>query len=141
MTIRSDVSPSTVGVELTDIGVEVEYLDGRTALYRGIPERVTGTILTSDLPAGLSPSSTSGCAEDPDGVATCSLGTLQSGGTSLVTIRADTDSAATGTVSLSATVSAEDDYEETAPGDESASEATDIIEPVILFADGFEKRP
>jgi hypothetical protein len=46
MTIRSDVSPSTVGVELTDIGVEVEYLDGRTVLYRGVPERVTGELTT-----------------------------------------------------------------------------------------------
>jgi hypothetical protein len=46
MTIRSDVSPSTVGVELTDIGVEVEYLDGRTVLYRGIPQRVEGTLTT-----------------------------------------------------------------------------------------------
>ena len=133
-----------LAVSVQDVGDPVrigQLLEYRVTVINNGPERVTGTILTSDLPAGLSPSSTSGCAEDPDGVATCSLGTLQSGGTSLVTIRADTDSAATGTVSLSATVSAEDDYEETAPGDESASEATDIIEPVILFADGFEKRP
>jgi hypothetical protein len=46
MTIRSDVSPSTVGVELTDLGVEVEYLDGRTVLYRGVPEPVEGTLTT-----------------------------------------------------------------------------------------------
>jgi hypothetical protein len=46
MTIRSDVSPSTVGVEFTEVGVELEYLDGRTVLYRGIPERVSGTLTT-----------------------------------------------------------------------------------------------
>jgi hypothetical protein len=33
-------------VELKDHGVEVEYLDGRTTLYRGVPERVSGPLTT-----------------------------------------------------------------------------------------------
>jgi len=41
---RSDVAPATVGVSLLDHGVEVEYLDGRSVLYRGVPERVAGTV-------------------------------------------------------------------------------------------------
>lgn len=41
---RSDVPPATVGVELREEGVAVEYVDGRTTLYRGVPERVDGTL-------------------------------------------------------------------------------------------------
>jgi hypothetical protein len=43
---RSDVPPSTVGVDLRDHGVAVEYLDGRETLYRGVPRAVTGTLRT-----------------------------------------------------------------------------------------------
>ncbi|MGM0591202.1 MAG: DUF5796 family protein [Halobacteriota archaeon] len=43
---RNDVAPSSVGVKLLDIGVEVEYLDGRTTLYRGVPEAVTESVTT-----------------------------------------------------------------------------------------------
>jgi hypothetical protein len=40
MTLRSNVAPDTLGVSLTETGVEVEYLDGRTVFYRGVPEKV-----------------------------------------------------------------------------------------------------
>ena len=46
MSIHGDVAPSTLPVELLDGGVRVEYLDGRTTLYRGIPEAVDGTLTT-----------------------------------------------------------------------------------------------
>ncbi len=38
---RNDVAPSTLSISLLDDGVEVEYIDGRTTFYRGIPERVS----------------------------------------------------------------------------------------------------
>jgi hypothetical protein len=44
MSIRTDVAPSTLSVSLREGGVEVEYLDGRTAFYRGVPEKVTETL-------------------------------------------------------------------------------------------------
>lgn len=46
MSARNDVSPSTLGVELREEGVVVEYLDGRTTLYRGAPQKVTDTLTT-----------------------------------------------------------------------------------------------
>ncbi|MFB6124131.1 MAG: DUF5796 family protein [Haloferacaceae archaeon] len=46
MQLRNDVAPSTLGVELLEHGVQVEYLDGRTVLYRGVPEAVRGTLRT-----------------------------------------------------------------------------------------------
>jgi hypothetical protein len=44
---RNDVAPSTLAVSLLDEGVEVEYTDGRRTLYRGVPERVSGTLTTN----------------------------------------------------------------------------------------------
>jgi hypothetical protein len=41
---RSDVAPRTVGVDLREGGVAVEYLDGRETLYRGVPQTVTGAL-------------------------------------------------------------------------------------------------
>jgi hypothetical protein len=46
MSARNDVAPSTLGVELREEGVVVEYLDGRTTLYRGVPQKVTDTLTT-----------------------------------------------------------------------------------------------
>lgn len=46
MSARSDIAPSTLGVQLLEEGVEVEYLDGRTILYRGVPEQISGTLRT-----------------------------------------------------------------------------------------------
>jgi hypothetical protein len=46
MSIRSDVAPSTLPVELLEEGVLVEYLDGRTTLYRGVPQKAEGTLTT-----------------------------------------------------------------------------------------------
>ncbi|WP_367996461.1 DUF5796 family protein [Haloferax volcanii] len=47
MRARNDIAPSTLGVELHDYGVGVEYLDNRTTVYRGVPQAVTGTLATA----------------------------------------------------------------------------------------------
>lgn len=44
MSVRNDVAPKTVGVELREEGVAVEYLDGRVTFYRGVPETVTDSL-------------------------------------------------------------------------------------------------
>jgi len=43
---HSEVAPDTLPVELQEEGVLVEYTDGRELLYRGVPERVPGTLAT-----------------------------------------------------------------------------------------------
>lgn len=43
---RSDVPPSTLGVELQDGGVAVEYVDGRTVFYHGVPEPIAEPLTT-----------------------------------------------------------------------------------------------
>jgi hypothetical protein len=47
MSARNDVAPDTLGIELAEDGVVVEYTDGREAYYRGVPERVTETLQTT----------------------------------------------------------------------------------------------
>jgi hypothetical protein len=44
---RSDVPPDTLPAELTEDGIEVEYLDGRTVFYRGVPTAVEGSVKTA----------------------------------------------------------------------------------------------
>ncbi|NHN48762.1 hypothetical protein G9464_14330 [Halostella sp. JP-L12] len=46
MSARNNVSPSTLGVELAEEGVYVEYLDGREVLYHGVPEKVDDSVRT-----------------------------------------------------------------------------------------------
>jgi hypothetical protein len=44
MSLRDDVPPDTLGVDLTESGIVVEYLDGREAFYRGVPEKVEDSV-------------------------------------------------------------------------------------------------
>ncbi|CQH57572.1 uncharacterized protein HHUB_2562 [Halobacterium hubeiense] len=44
MSARNDIAPSTLGVELEEEGVYVEYTDGRRTFYNGVPEKVHGTV-------------------------------------------------------------------------------------------------
>lgn len=37
---HSELPPDTVGIDLVDGGVAVEYTDGREVFYRGVQERV-----------------------------------------------------------------------------------------------------
>ncbi|MWV64255.1 hypothetical protein GRS48_05370 [Halorubrum sp. JWXQ-INN 858] len=43
---RGDVPPTSIGIELREEGVVVEYLDGRTTLYHGVPDAVEGALTT-----------------------------------------------------------------------------------------------
>ncbi|MFW5903791.1 MAG: DUF5796 family protein [Halolamina sp.] len=47
MSNRNDVPPATVGVDLREEGVVVEYADGRETLYRGVPRAEDGSLRTA----------------------------------------------------------------------------------------------
>ncbi len=47
MHARSDVPPDTLPIELTEEGIEVEYKDGRSVFYRGVPTKVEGEVKTA----------------------------------------------------------------------------------------------
>ncbi len=46
MSARNTVAPSTIGVELSEDGIAVEYLDGREVFYHGPPKKAERTIKT-----------------------------------------------------------------------------------------------
>ncbi|MFC6963522.1 DUF5796 family protein [Halocatena marina] len=46
MSMRSEISPDTLRVELDPDGIDVEYTDGRSVFYHGIPQKTTGSITT-----------------------------------------------------------------------------------------------
>ncbi|MFW6321856.1 MAG: DUF5796 family protein [Halohasta sp.] len=46
MAVHSDVPPRTLGVDLRPEGVVVTYADGRETIYRGVPQKVSGSLTT-----------------------------------------------------------------------------------------------
>lgn len=46
MAERSDIAPETLQVRLDPAGVEVEYIDGRSVFYHGVPEKREGSLLS-----------------------------------------------------------------------------------------------
>ena len=47
MPTRSEVAPDTLPVELAEGGIEVEYADGRTVFYHGVPTAVERQVKTA----------------------------------------------------------------------------------------------
>jgi len=45
MTERSDIAPETLHVSLDPEGVEVEYVDGRSVFYHGVPRKREGSVV------------------------------------------------------------------------------------------------
>ena len=45
MSYRTDVAPETLRVSLEPEGVEVEYLDGRSVFYHGVPAKREGSVV------------------------------------------------------------------------------------------------
>ena len=86
-----------------------------------------GVVITETLPAGITLVSTSGCAEDPGGAPTCSLGSLTAGTSRSVQIEVLVDGATLGQITNDATVTSL--TTEASPGDEAASETTDVVVP------------
>ncbi|MEM9552788.1 MAG: CARDB domain-containing protein [Acidobacteriota bacterium] len=95
------------------------------------PSDAVDVVATDTLPADVGLLSTSGCAEDPTGVPTCTLGTVAAGGTASFTINVTAPSTAgmvTNTASVSTTTT------DTNAGNDSASETTTVT-PSVLSAD------
>jgi uncharacterized repeat protein (TIGR01451 family) len=88
----------------------------------------TNAVATVTLPAGVTFVSTSGCAEDPAGVPTCSLGTINAASSANFTINVTVDAGTTG--SLATVVAATSDAVDPVAGNNSASETTTIVDEV-----------
>ncbi len=88
------------------------------------PDDAHNVVVTDVLPAGLTLVSTSGCAEDPTGVPTCSLGTITNGQTAQFSITAVVDESPPASITNTASVAA--DEVDTDPGNSSAAQQTTL---------------
>lgn len=93
------------------------------------PDEALGVVATDTLPPGATLVSTSGCAEDPNGVPTCSLGSLASGANAAYTIVVDLAPGTFGVLSNQASVASATN--DPVPDNDSTSEDTQVS----LFGD------
>jgi uncharacterized repeat protein (TIGR01451 family) len=92
------------------------------------PSDAQNVVVTDTLPAGVTLVSTSGCAEDPNGVPTCSLGTITAGGSKQYTVIVTTDAGLTDGTVLTNNASVSSSTPDPDNGNNSTS---DNIDPVI----------
>jgi len=72
------------------------------------PSDATGVVVTTTLPPNTTFDSTMGCAEDPNGVPTCTLGTVPAGGTAMFSVIAKASAPGSDPVMLSVASSVSD---------------------------------
>ena len=99
------------------------------------PSDATGVVVTDNLPAGVTLVATSGCAEDPNGVPTCTLGAIPNGGSAAFTIEVSIDPAPPASISNTASVAG--DQHDPVPANDSDTEETtlDVVPPEVASLD------
>jgi uncharacterized repeat protein (TIGR01451 family) len=88
------------------------------------PQTAQNVVVTDTLPAGVTFVETSGCAEDPIGVPTCSLGNIAPGGSAQFTVTVTVDVGTSGTITNSASVAS--DTADPNSGNNSSTEDTTV---------------
>ena len=83
-----------------------ETLTYTVTVHNAGPHLAPNVVVTDTLPGGLTLVSTAGCAEDPAGVPSCSLGTIPVGGSAQYTITTTVNVGGTAAVTNQATVAA-----------------------------------
>ena len=91
------------------------------------PGDANNVVVTDWMPAGVTLISTSGCAEDADGVPTCSLGFISSGAIKMFTISVSIDSSTVGIITNPVAVTFEGFDPDTT--NNSADEDTMVVQP------------
>jgi uncharacterized repeat protein (TIGR01451 family) len=89
------------------------------------PDAAENVVVTDTLPVGVTLVSTSGAAEDPNGVPTATLGTIATGASKQYTITVDVDSGTSGTITNMASVASDTPDPDSA--NNSVSEDTTVI--------------
>jgi uncharacterized repeat protein (TIGR01451 family) len=91
------------------------------------PSDAQNVVVTDALPAGVILVSTSGCAEDPGGVPTCSLGAIAAGGSDSYRITVTVEATVPGGTTLTNDASVSSDTVDPVPGNNFTSEDTLVV--------------
>jgi uncharacterized repeat protein (TIGR01451 family) len=117
VTLSDDVDPILAGNLLT-------YT---STVSNAGPQAATNTVATMTLPVGVTFQSSSGCAEDPNGVPTCSLGDIAAAGNAAFTFTVLVDTGTSGIITSDVAVSS--DIGDADSSNNSASEDTTVNTP------------
>ena len=96
ITIVDDVDPAIIG----------NFIRYTITVSNAGPDTATNVVAVNTLSAGVTQTSTVGCASDPSGVPNCALGDIPPGGTARVNIIAGIDAGASGVLTSTASVTA-----------------------------------
>jgi LPXTG-site transpeptidase (sortase) family protein len=130
----TDTEDTTVNAEadlaITKSDSPDPVLAGNTLTYtvdvsNAGPSDAQNVVVTDTLPAGVTFVSTSGCAEDPNGVPTCSLGDIAASGSASYTIMVNVDPSTSGAITN--TVSVSSSTTDPDPGNNTYVETTNVV--------------
>jgi uncharacterized repeat protein (TIGR01451 family) len=130
----SVAASADLGITISDApdpviaGTDVTYT---VRVDNGGPSDATDVVVTTTLPPGTSLSSTAGCAEDPSGTPSCSLGTVPAGGFSEFTVVAAVDPSTRGLIT--ATVGVASPIDDANATNDTASAQTTVDAEVDLW--------
>jgi len=107
--ISADVLPDSADLTISksdspDPSVAGNILTYTVTVSNAGPSDAQNVVVTDTLPAGVTFISTSGCDEDPNGVPTCTLGTIPNGAFAQYTISVSVDTNTLGVITNSAFV-------------------------------------
>ena len=108
----SDTLTSTADLSITKVDDIDPILAGNALTYTVTvnntgPSDAQNVVVTDTLPSGVTFVSTTGCAEDPNGVPTCSLGDIPAGGSAQYTITVTVDPTTSGIITNQADVTSD----------------------------------
>jgi uncharacterized repeat protein (TIGR01451 family) len=101
---EADLALTKTGPTDAIAGTQIDY--DLTVTNTG-PSDATDVAIADSLPTGVTFVSTSGCVEDPNGVPTCTVGTIPANGSAMVTITVDIDPDTTGAIVNTASVASD----------------------------------
>ncbi|MFQ6027719.1 MAG: DUF11 domain-containing protein, partial [Dehalococcoidia bacterium] len=97
------------------------------------PSEATGVVVTDNLPSDVTLVSTAGCAEDPVGVPSCTLGSVSAGGFAQYTVTVTVNPEVVPGTVLTNTATVASDVSDPNPANDTATEDT-LLPPLITLA-------
>ena len=91
------------------------------------PNTAENVVVTDTLPAGVTFVSTTGCTNDPNGVAVCNLGNIVAGGSAQFSVEVTVDAGTSGTITNAASVTSDTNDPDTS--NNSTMEDTTVNQP------------